>query len=126
MFHSTTGELRLSCLSIMIPVCEIIARTLVSSPTIKMIDLSDCMLLSRGLASILNALCEGTAVTSLNLRGNNISGLTVTQLSKVLACNNTLMRLHIEWNNIGLDLDSFATFCDGLAKNHNIEQLDLR
>ncbi|XP_014474741.1 PREDICTED: leucine-rich repeat-containing protein 45-like [Dinoponera quadriceps] len=123
---SITGELRLSCLSIMIPVCEIIARMLVSSHTIRTIDLSDCMLLSKGLASILDALCEGTTVTTLHLKGNNVNGPAVAQLGRVFACNNTLKRLHIEWNSVGSDADSFTAFCDGLAKNHNIEQLDLR
>ncbi|XP_032682026.1 leucine-rich repeat-containing protein 45-like [Odontomachus brunneus] len=123
---SITGELRLSCLSIMIPVCEIIARTLVSSHTIKTIDLSDCMLLSKGLASILDALCQGTTVTTLHLKGNNVNGPAVAQLGRVFACNNTLKRLHIEWNSIGSDANSFTAFCDGLVKNHNIEQLDLR
>lgn len=84
------------------------------------------MLLSKGLASILDALCEGTTVTTLHLKGNNVNGSVVAQLGKVFACNNTLKRLHIEWNSIGSDADSFIAFCDGLARNHNVEQLDLR
>ncbi|RLU17907.1 hypothetical protein DMN91_010146 [Ooceraea biroi] len=123
---STTGELRLSCLSIIIPVCEIIAQTLVSSATIKTLDMSDCMLLPKGLDGILDALCEGTAVTTLKLKGNNVNGPIVTHLGRVLACNNTLKRLHVEWNSMGAHADSFAAFCDGLTRNHNIEQLDLR
>ncbi|XP_029659766.1 leucine-rich repeat-containing protein 45-like isoform X1 [Formica exsecta] len=123
---SITGELRLSCLSIIIPVCKIIAQTLVSSSKIKTLDISDCMLLPKGLDSILNAFCEGTAVTTLKLKGNNVNGPSVAQLGRVLAYNNTLKQLHIEWNSIGLHIDSFASFCDGLTRNHNIEQLDLR
>ncbi|KAL6439945.1 hypothetical protein ACFW04_002957 [Cataglyphis niger] len=123
---SITGELQLSCLSIIIPVCEIIAQTLVSSSKIKTLDISDCMLLPKGLDSILNAFCEGTAVTILKLKGNNVNGPSVAQLGRVLAYNNTLKQLHIEWNSIGSHIDSFAAFCDGLTRNHNIEQLDLR
>lgn len=126
VFCSNTGKLRLSGLSIMIPICEIIAQILASSQTINTIDLSDCMLLSKGLTSILDALCEGTAVTTLNLKGNNVSGFTVAQIGRVFVYNNTLKQLHIEWNSIGSDVESFATFCDGLGKNHNIEYLDLR
>lgn len=116
----------MSCLSIIIPICEIIAQTLVSSATIKTLDTSDCMLLPKGLNDILDALCEGTAVTTLKLKGNNVSGPVVAHLGRVLACNNTLKRLHLEWNSVGSHADTFAAFCDGLAKNHNIEQLDLR
>ncbi|XP_015590670.1 leucine-rich repeat-containing protein 45 [Cephus cinctus] len=123
---SSTGELQLSGLSIMIPVCEIISKMLASSSTIKSIDLSDCMLLSKGLTSILNALCEGSSVISLNLKGNNIYGSVVAQLGEVFIHNNTLKKLNIEWNSLGSDVDSFKKFCEGLSKNHNIEELDLR
>lgn len=84
------------------------------------------MLLPKGLDSILNAFCEGTAVTTLKLKGNNVNGSSVVQLGQVLAYNNTLKQLYIEWNSIGSHVDSFAAFCDGLTKNHNIEQVDLR
>ncbi|XP_029173570.1 leucine-rich repeat-containing protein 45-like isoform X2 [Nylanderia fulva] len=127
--HATltiTGELQLSCLSIIIPVCKIIAQTLISSSTIKTLDISDCVLLPKGLDSILKAFCEGTAVTILKLKGNNVNGSSVAQLGRVLAYNNTLKQLHIEWNSVGSHIDSFAAFCDGLTRNHNIEQLDLR
>lgn len=84
------------------------------------------MLLPKGLDSILNAFCKGTVVTILKLKGNNVNGPLVAQLGRVLAYNNTLKQLYIEWNSIGSHIDSFAVFCDGLTKNHNIEQVDLR
>ncbi|KMQ92235.1 leucine-rich repeat-containing protein 45 [Lasius niger] len=84
------------------------------------------MLLPEGLDSILNAFCEGTAVTTLKLKGNNVNGPSVAQLGRVLAYNNTLKQLYIEWNSVGSHIDSFAVFCDGLTRNYNIEQLDLR
>lgn len=110
----------------MVPICEIIGQVLSSSSAIKSIDLSDCMLLSKGIGFILNALCEGSNITSLNLKGNNINGPTVAQLGQVLVHNNTLKILNIEWNSVGSHVDSFVKFCDGLTKNHNIEELDLR
>ncbi|XP_046465997.1 leucine-rich repeat-containing protein 45-like [Neodiprion pinetum] len=124
---SATGELQLSRVSILVPICEVIAQVLMSSSAIKRMDLSDCMLnLSKSLSCILNALCEGSNMTSLNLKGNNIHGPTVAQLGQVLVHNNTLKLLNVEWNSLGSHVDSFTKFCDGLTKNHNIEELDLR
>lgn len=125
IFYSTTGELKLSTLLIIMPICKIIAQILVSSITIRILDLSDCMLLPKGLASILDALCEGTTITTLNLKGNNMSGFAVAKLGQVFLCNNTLKQLNIEWNSIGSHTESFAVFCNGLARNHNIEEIDL-
>ena len=126
LYFSSTGELRLSCLSIIVPVCDILAQMLASSSSIKIVDLGDCMLLSKGLSSILNALCDGSSVTYLNLKGNSISGSVVEQLGQVFLRNNTLKILHLEWNSLGSNVESFSAFCDGLLKNHNIEELDLR
>lgn len=98
---------------------------LISSSTIKTIDLSDCMSPS-GLSSIFNALSEGSYVESLNLKGNNISGALVSQLGQMFTHNNTLRRLQIEWNSIGSNEECFANFCEGLCHNYNITELDLR
>ncbi|XP_014212994.1 leucine-rich repeat-containing protein 45-like [Copidosoma floridanum] len=122
----STGELRLSHTSIIAGLCEVIAQVLSSSSTIKLVDLSDCMLLAKGLSCIFKALRQGSSVTCLYLKGNNISGPLVEQLGQVLSSNNTLKVMHIEWNNLGSQVDSFAKFCVGLSKNHHIEELDLR
>ncbi|XP_033214878.1 leucine-rich repeat-containing protein 45-like [Belonocnema kinseyi] len=123
---SSTGELRLSCLSIIVPVCEILAQMLASSSSIKVLDLSDCMLLPKGLSSFLNALCDGSSISYLNLKGNSISGSTVEQLGQVFLHNNTLKILHLEWNSLGSNVECFSAFCEGLSKNHNLEELDLK
>lgn len=118
--------MRLSCLSIIVPVCEILAQMLASSSSIKLVDLGDCMLLSKGLSSFLNALCDGSSITHLNLKGNSISGSTVEQLGQVFLLNNTLKILHLEWNSLGSNVECFSAFCEGLSKNHNLEELDLK
>ncbi|XP_043472317.1 leucine-rich repeat-containing protein 45-like [Leptopilina heterotoma] len=123
---SSTGELKLSCLSLIIPVCEVLSQMLASSSSIKHVDLSDCMLLPKGLNNILNALCDGSSVTNLNLKGNSISGPIAQQLGQVFLCNNTLKCLHLEWNSLGSNVESFSLLCDGLSKNHNIEEIDLK
>lgn len=123
---SSSGELRLAHTSVIASICEVIAQVISSSSTIKMVDLSDCMLLAKGLSSIFKALCEGSTVLSLYLKGNNISGPLVEQLGEMLQRNSTLRIMHVEWNNLGSQVDCFAKFCDGLARNHYIEELDLR
>ncbi|XP_008213793.1 leucine-rich repeat-containing protein 45 [Nasonia vitripennis] len=121
-----TGELRLGHTSIIASLCEVIGHVLCSSSTIKVLDLSDCVLLPKGLTCILKALCEGSSVTTLYLKGNNICGPLVEHLGEVLLRNNTIKIMHVEWNNLGSQIDSFAKFCDNLAKNHYLEELDLR
>ncbi|KAK0168035.1 hypothetical protein PV327_001875 [Microctonus hyperodae] len=123
---SSTGELYLSSLSIIVPICEIIGRILTSSTTIKCVDLSDCMLVSTGMSKILEALNNGSNITSLNLKGNNINGSIVSQLGDIFHHNNTLKHLYIKWNALGIDKAAFDKFCDGLCINHNIEEIDLR
>ncbi|XP_074094851.1 uncharacterized protein LOC141524734 [Cotesia typhae] len=123
---SSTGELRLPCQSIVIPVCEIISRVLISSSTIKSVDLSDCMLITKDLSKLLESLREGTNITTLNLKGNNISELITSQLGEIFQHNNTLKRLYLQWNSIGSNVEAFDKFCQGLAMNYNIEELDLR
>ncbi|XP_034937219.1 leucine-rich repeat-containing protein 45-like [Chelonus insularis] len=123
---SSTGELRLPCLSIVVPVCEVIGRVLASSCKIKLVDLSDCMLVSKGLSKIFDALQQGTNITYLNLRGNNITGPIVSQLGYIFHHNNTLKCLYLEWNNLGTNIEDFENFCKGLCVNYNIEELDLR
>lgn len=107
-------------------VCEVIGRVLTSSSTIRSVDLSDCMLVSKGLGKILEALRQGSNIISLNLKGNNINGPIVSQLGDILQHNNTIKHIFIEWNNLGSDKESFENFCKGLCVNHNIEELDLR
>ncbi|XP_014235287.1 leucine-rich repeat-containing protein 45-like [Trichogramma pretiosum] len=122
----TTGQLFLGNTSIIAGLCDIIAQVLTSSSNIKVLDLSDCMLLSKGLTSIFKALSQGSSVHSLFLKGNNISGHLVDQLGELFLSNNTLKIVHIEWNNLGGQVQSFSKFCTGLARNHHIEELDLR
>ncbi|XP_063995011.1 leucine-rich repeat-containing protein 45-like [Diachasmimorpha longicaudata] len=123
---SSTGILHLPCQSIVLPVCEVLGRVLSSSSIIRSVDLSDCMLISKGLSRILDALISGSNLTSLNLKGNNITGPIVSQLGEIFHRNNTLRSLNIEWNSLGTDTECFATFCEGLSSNNSLEELDLR
>ncbi|XP_015117480.1 leucine-rich repeat-containing protein 45 [Diachasma alloeum] len=123
---SSTGILRLPCQSIVLPVCEILGRVLSSSSTVRSLDLSDCMLISKGLSRILEALTSGSTLTTLNLKGNNIAGPIVSQLGEIFHRNHTLRTLNIEWNSLGTDTECFTAFCEGLSSNNSLEELDLR
>ncbi|XP_058796378.1 leucine-rich repeat-containing protein 45-like [Phymastichus coffea] len=122
----TTGILRLTHTSVLANLCDVLAQVLSSSSSIKVLDLSDCMLLPKGLTRIFKALCGPSSVSSLYLRGNNIGGDLAEELGETLAKNNSVRVLHVEWNNLGSREDSFGKFCDGLARNHCVEELDLR
>lgn len=39
---------------------------------------------------------------------------------------NTVLRLVLEWNALGVWEESFSLFCDGLASNNTLTHLDLR
>ena len=71
-------------------------------------------------------LCSNSTVRVLLLRGNNMSGASVSLLGRLLRQNNTLTRLSLEWNCVGLDQDCFADLCDGLLYNNGLETLDIR
>jgi Ran GTPase-activating protein (RanGAP) involved in mRNA processing and transport len=84
------------------------------------------MLIPKGSSYILKSLYEGSSISTLYLKGNNINGALVEQLGEMLLYNNTLKVMHIEWNNLGSQADFFSKFCDGLAKNNCLEEIDLR
>ena len=55
-----------------------------------------------------------------------MSGSCVVQLGDLLRANNSLLKLHLEWNCVGQHSESFAQFCSGLASNNSLECLNLR
>ncbi|KAG7210268.1 hypothetical protein KM043_011815 [Ampulex compressa] len=123
---SVTGELRISCFFVITPIFEILAQILASSTSIKILDLRDCMMLPRGVYCILNALCEGSLITSLDLTGNHLCAAEVAEMGQVFVHNSTLKRVQLEWSNVGCSLESFSVFCRGLSQNHSVEELNLR
>ena len=76
--------------------------------------------------SVLQGLAKNTSIKSVFLKGNNISGNSVVLLGRLLRLNNTITRLSLEWNCVGLDQDCFAGLCAGLASNKGVQVMDLR
>uniref|UniRef100_A0A8C7FCH7 Leucine rich repeat containing 45 n=1 Tax=Oncorhynchus kisutch TaxID=8019 RepID=A0A8C7FCH7_ONCKI len=58
--------------------------------------------------------------------GNNLRSTGAEALGKLLVRNKTLCRLVLEWNALGMWEEAFSVFCEGLATNACLTQLDLR
>ncbi|UJR31284.1 hypothetical protein I4U23_018784 [Adineta vaga] len=91
------------------------------------IHLNDCNLSSEALRAFLHGLVKNTICRTLELKGNGIHGAGTEALTQVLRKNQTLQNLRLEWNQIGaMDTPAFAGFCDALANNKGLIELDLR
>ncbi|XP_046888784.1 leucine-rich repeat-containing protein 45 isoform X1 [Hypomesus transpacificus] len=106
--------------------CSVLGRVLRKDTLFIELALSDCMLSEEGAKLLLNGLCANTTVKVLDLKGNNLRSTGAEALGKLLATNKTLRRLVLEWNALGMWDEAFSIFCEGLASNTNLSQLDLR
>ncbi|XP_044034283.1 leucine-rich repeat-containing protein 45 isoform X2 [Siniperca chuatsi] len=82
--------------------------------------------LSAGAKVLLTGLFGNTTVKVLDLKGNNLRSTGAEVLGKLLAHNKCLRRLVLEWNALGVWDEAFTLFCEGLASNSMLIQLDLR
>ncbi|XP_045103819.1 leucine-rich repeat-containing protein 45-like isoform X2 [Portunus trituberculatus] len=90
------------------------------------VSFEDCLLKEDGIKSVLLGLCGNSSVKRLVLKGNCIQGNSTDAVTKMLKHNSTIVRLSLEWNNLGVHPESFASFCGALAKNSCLQYLDLR
>uniref|UniRef100_A0A4W6FLN2 Leucine rich repeat containing 45 n=1 Tax=Lates calcarifer TaxID=8187 RepID=A0A4W6FLN2_LATCA len=100
------SRLDLSGQSLSVDTCSVLARAFQKDITFTEVLLSDCMLSEEG--------------------GNNLRSAGAEVLGKLLACNKTLRRLVLEWNALGVWDEAFSLFCEGLASNSMLMELDLR
>ncbi|XP_062269746.1 leucine-rich repeat-containing protein 45 isoform X2 [Platichthys flesus] len=122
--HSSRLDLSGQCLSL--DTCSVLARAFQNDITLTDVSLSDCMLSEEGAKVLLTGLCGNTTLKILDLKGNNLKSAGVEVLGTLLACNKTLRRLVLEWNALGVWDEAFLSFCQGLASNSMLTQLDLR
>ncbi|CAB1415866.1 unnamed protein product [Pleuronectes platessa] len=122
--HSSRLDLSGQCLSL--DTCSVLARAFQNEITLTDVSLSDCMLSEEGAKVLLTGLCGNTTLKILDLKGNNLKSAGVELLGTLLACNKTLRRLVLEWNALGVWDEAFLSFCQGLASNSMLTQLDLR
>ncbi|XP_030631184.1 leucine-rich repeat-containing protein 45 [Chanos chanos] len=123
---SGSTRLDLSGNSLSVDTCSVLGRVLHKDTHFTEVILSDCMLSEEGAKLLLNGLCSNTTVKVLDLKGNNLRGTGAESLGKLLVRNKTLRRLVLEWNALGIWDEAFTIFCEGLASNNCLTQLDLR
>ncbi|KAJ0016030.1 hypothetical protein NQD34_014320 [Periophthalmus magnuspinnatus] len=110
-------RLNLSAHSLSGDTCSILSRTLHKNHSVTELLLSDCILSEDGLNVFL---CE-VYQNNVCLRGH--LPLCIFFFSSTLLC---VIRLVLEWNALGLWDEAFSLFCEGLASNSGLKQLDLR
>lgn len=112
--------------SLSVDTCSVLARSFQKDTAFTEVLLSDCMLSEEGAKVLLTGLFSNTTVKVLDLKGNNLRSTGAEVLGKLLARNKTLQRLVLEWNALGVWDEAFLLFCEGLASNTVLTQLDLR
>ncbi|CAF1206875.1 unnamed protein product [Didymodactylos carnosus] len=86
-----------------------------------------CFIHLLALQALLHGLYTNTTCKTLELKGNNIHGGATEALAKLMRKNKTLRNLRLEWNQLGqMDTPAFSVFCDALADNKGLIELDLR
>lgn len=118
--------LNLSNQTLDVGTCAVVGKLIQVSSKIEKVNFEDCLLKEDGIKSILLGLCGNSSVKTLVLKGNCIQSNTTIALAKMLRHNSTIVRLSLEWNNMGLHPESFASFCEALAKNSTVQHVDLR
>ncbi|XP_031417523.1 leucine-rich repeat-containing protein 45 [Clupea harengus] len=106
--------------------CAVLGKALSNDTALTEVVLSDCMLSEEGAKLLINGLCLNATIRLLDLKGNNLRGSGAEALGKLLVRNKTIRRLVLEWNALGMWDEAFSIFCEGLATNCNLAQLDLR
>ncbi|XP_053634201.1 leucine-rich repeat-containing protein 45 isoform X1 [Cherax quadricarinatus] len=120
------STLDLSNQTLDIGTCAVLGKIMQISNVINKVSFGDCLLKEDGIKSILLGLCGNTSVKTLSLKGNSIQSSSTHALAKMLRHNNTIIRLSLEWNNLGLCSESFSSFCEALGSNSTLQYLDLR
>uniref|UniRef100_A0A3Q1CJJ8 Uncharacterized protein n=1 Tax=Amphiprion ocellaris TaxID=80972 RepID=A0A3Q1CJJ8_AMPOC len=115
------SRLDLSGQSLSADTCSVLARAFQKETMFTEVSLSDCMLSEEGAY-----IFKQTDDTELFRMCKCMLSTGAEMLGKLLARNKTLRRLVLEWNALGVWDEAFSLFCDGLASNTSMKQLDLR
>ncbi|KAL4097405.1 hypothetical protein QTP88_022191 [Uroleucon formosanum] len=122
---SVYGELNLKSTTLTENSCSLIAETIKCEPTIKIFNLSDCLLPVGGLKIFLDLVNKLTNLKILNLKGNQIGNKLTVYISKILLNNTNITELQLDWNNIGDSEDTFSQLCHSLMSNTVLNTLNL-
>ncbi|XP_019748196.1 leucine-rich repeat-containing protein 45 isoform X2 [Hippocampus comes] len=119
-------RLDVSGLSLSADTCTLLGRAFQKDTFFSEVSLSDCMVGDEGAKVFLTGLFYNTTLKVLDLKGNNLKSSGAEALGKLLARNNSLTRLVLDWNALGVWDEAFAIFCEGLGSNSVLTHLDLR
>ncbi|KAF6201289.1 hypothetical protein GE061_005736 [Apolygus lucorum] len=123
---SVIGELCLAGQALSSTTVAGLAASLRNSSGVHVVNLADCMVSPAALVGFLDAFTSTAALRNLNLHGNNIGSQVTAKLGKLLAVNTSIKTLVLKWNNLGISIDAFSIFCNGLSQNSCLDELDLR
>ena len=87
------------------------------------LNLSDCMLSSNMASKLLSSL---SGLISLELRGNDLRGSSLSVLAGLVRRCTLLHTLSLEWNALGHSELEFSELCNAVGNNRNMTNLDLR
>ena len=101
-----------------------IAKAIPHMPSLNSLDLSwNPIIIQRGGACLLSALCDHNALKKLNLSGTNIAHADCEQLARLLCSSQCLESLDVSGNF--LSSNSVHTLLRGLQLNSSLTQLDV-
>ncbi|XP_025425339.1 leucine-rich repeat-containing protein 45-like [Sipha flava] len=124
-YASLYDELDLKSIEITETSCSLIAETLKLVPTIKIWNLSDCLLTTKSLKLFLDVVYQLKNLSQLNLKGNHIGNNFTTYISNILLNNSCITELRLDWNDLGGSINTFSQFCNSLMSNTVLKTLNL-
>ena len=65
-------------------------------------------------------------IVKLDLKANNIGERGATYLAYMLQENDSIKKISLEWNNVGLSDTGLAAICQSLYHNTSLQELDFR
>ena len=111
-------------------ICKAFTKVLQSNATCKLffeLDISDSILSHESFRTLFNGLTLTENVRILNLKGNNFDSSTLSSLANMIKENKSLLRLSLEWCNLGLIAnDALPSLCEALSHNRSLIGIDLR
>ncbi len=93
-----------------------------SMKTNQIVSLSDSFLGDEGCKLLVDFFRQNSHnhITKLDLKGNNIGERGVSYLAQLLQENDSIKKLSLEWNNIGLSDTGLQTLCSALHHNTSL------
>ena len=90
------------------------------------LSLGDLLFGNEGLQQVVNWIKQFNKFTTINIRGNDISGPGFAELCEALIYCPSLTKISAEWNNIGSDSAGLIALQKLLKENTRISWIDLR